>query len=326
MSRYSKQIQDDDLHKAWISERIKKLQWAQSLPLERKIAMTEWRISEAVDRFGFKAVAVSYSTGKDSDVLSHIIRQLYPDLLHIFANTTCEYRESLQHYRRQRERFNLIMSLPKPEWNFNRVVEEYGYPMLSKDISRNNRAYRNAKSEKTRNTILNYMQRHMSKYIKYLNVKLSDKCCEILKHGQIEKLEKQLGIECSIIATTAEESQLRQFNWVNYGCNVFEHTKNPRSRPMSFWTEKDVWDYIKYYNLEISEVYTKHGYRRNGCMFCGFGVHLEKSPNRIQLLQKTHPSSHEYLVRNFGDIFKECGINIWYQPTLLDFISQEVQK
>lgn len=310
MAHYNKQILDDEQHKIWTSERVKKLQWAQSLPLERKIAMTEWRISEAVDRFGLKNVAVSYSMGKDSGVLSHIARQLYPDILHVFANTQVEYPESMRLFRKQRNEFSLIMSLPKPGWSFKRVVEEYGYPMFSKDIARMNREYRNAKSDDVCERILQHMENHKEKYIKFLDwVRLSDKCCEVLKHGQIEKLERKMGIQCSIIATLAVESQLRRLSWVDYGCNVFENTKSPRSRPMSFWTEKDIWDYINHFKVEISDLYRK-GYRRNGCMFCGFGVHLEKPPNRIQRLAWTHPSSYEYLVRNFGQYFKDCGINI----------------
>lgn len=317
MAWYIKIIQDDNEHRIWTSKRIKQLQWAQSLPLERKIAMTEWRIAEAVDRFGLKAVAISYSMGKDSAVLGHIARQLYPDILHIFANTGCEYPESIKLFKKQRNEFNLIMSLPTNGWNFKRVVKEHGYPMFSKDIARSNREYRNG-DEDTQKRILLHMQTHKAKYIKYLDrVKLSDKCCDYLKHGPLDKLAKKLGVKCSIIATLAEESMLRKMSWLDYGCNVFDNTKRPRSRPMSFWTEKDVWDYIKHYNVEISDLYRK-GYRRNGCIYCGFGVHLEKEPNRIQRLEKTHPAQHRYLVKNFAEYFKLCDIPIYHPLTLFD--------
>ena len=68
--------------------------------------------------------------------------------------------------------------------------------------------------------------------------------------------------------------------------------KEPLSKPMSFWLEQDVLEYIKRYNLEIAKPYgniieDKNGklsttkMNRTGCMFCMFGCHLEKSPNRI---------------------------------------------
>ena len=62
-----------------------------NLPLEVKIEKTKRLIQEAVEEFGLDHVYISYSGGKDSTVLSHIAKELYPDILHIFANTTCEY-------------------------------------------------------------------------------------------------------------------------------------------------------------------------------------------------------------------------------------------
>ena len=42
-----------------------------------------------------------------------------------------------------------------------------------------------------------------------------------------------------------------------------------------FWKEEDVWEYIRKYDLQYSDIYNK-GYDRTGCVFCMFGVHLEK--------------------------------------------------
>lgn len=321
MSRYKKTIADDKEHRQFSHDRAMKLKWAQSLSLERKIAMTEWRIAEAVDRWGLKAVAISYSTGKDSAVLSHIARQFYPDILHIFANTGCEYPESVRLFKKQRNEFNLIQSLPVGGWNFKKVVREYGYPMFGKDIARLNREWRKARDENVKNRILEHMRKYKAKYIKYLGkVKLSDECCNKLKHGPLEKLERRMGIRCSIIGTMAEESMLRRMSWIDYGCNVFENTKSPRSRPLSFWTDKDVWDYIRHFGVEVSELYNM-GYRRNGCMYCGFGVHLEKKRglNRIQMLQFTHQRQHRYLVDNFADYFDICGIEYEAPYMLFDW-------
>ena len=39
------------------------------------------------------------------------------------------------------------------------------------------------------------------------------------------------------------------------------------------------------------------------CIFCGFGVHLEKEPNRYQRLELTHPQLYNYCMDKLG--FKE---------------------
>ena len=39
------------------------------------------------------------------------------------------------------------------------------------------------------------------------------------------------------------------------------------------------------------------GCDRTGCMFCGFGCHLEKSPNRFERMKETHPKQYDYIMR-----------------------------
>ena len=123
----------------------------------------------------------------------------------------------------------------------------------------------------------------------------------------IKKKARELGLECSIIGTLAEESRQRSSDWIKYGCNIFYKKKDNQCRPLSFWTEKDIYEYIEKYNVKIADLYSM-GYQRNGCMYCGFGVHLESSPNRFERLKETHPRSYKYLVDNFKDILDELGI------------------
>ena len=134
-----------------------------------------------------------------------------------------------------------------------------------------------------------------------------------------------------IIGTMASESRLRYQKWLQHGCNAFEKG-NPSSQPMSFWTEQDVLHYIKKYNVPYCSVYgdiqvktpadaeegqiniidylgcydeddvlETTGCDRTGCIFCMFGCHLEKEPNRFQRLKETHPRQYEYCI-NGGEM------------------------
>lgn len=49
----------------------------QALPLEIKIKMTQRRIRDWVKKYGEDGVYVSFSGGKDSTVLLHIVREMY---------------------------------------------------------------------------------------------------------------------------------------------------------------------------------------------------------------------------------------------------------
>ena len=79
--------------------------------------------------------------------------------------------------------------------------------------------------------------------------------------------------------------------------------------------------YIKKYNLDYASVYGDliedengtlyfTGCQRTGCVFCGFGCHLEKELNRFQRLAETHPKLYNYCIN--GGEYNEDGI---WQPS-----------
>lgn len=156
---------------------------------------------------------------------------------------------------------------------------------------------------------------------------ISDRCCNVMKKKPVHDYSKKTG-RMPMTAQMAEESALRQQAWLKNGCNGF-NMKAPISNPMSFWTEQDVLQYIKDNNLPICSVYgdvveddnrlflptptdkphlKTTGCKRTGCMLCGFGCHLEKSPNRFEMLKETHPKMYGLLdvVTNNGVTFREA--------------------
>ena len=102
----------------------------QSMPLPVKIAMTQTRIRAWVNEYGTDGVYVSFSGGKDSTVLLHIVRGLYPDIPGVFVDTGLEYPEIREFVKT----FDNITWL-KPKMNFRQVIKKYGYPFLSKETS-----------------------------------------------------------------------------------------------------------------------------------------------------------------------------------------------
>lgn len=169
------------------------------------------------------------------------------------------------------------------------------------------------------------------KYLLDAPFKISDKCCNVMKKNPARDFEKRTGKK-PIIGTMTEESKLRQIGWLKTGCNSFG-SKKPQSKPMSFWTEQDVLHYIKQFNIPYASVYgdivpksefagqltmdgvptdlMTTGCQRTGCMFCMFGVHLEKEPNRFQMMKSTHPKQYDYCIR------EENGLEL---GKVLDFI------
>jgi 3'-phosphoadenosine 5'-phosphosulfate sulfotransferase (PAPS reductase)/FAD synthetase len=123
--------------------------------------------------------------------------------------------------------------------------------------------------------------------------KISDSCCDYLKKRPLDNYAKETQ-SYSINATMACESKRREQQYLNQGCNAF-NLKNPMSQPMGFWLEEDVWSYIKKFKIPYSKIYDM-GEKRTGCIFCMFGVHMEKEPNRFQRMQYFHPALYNYCI------------------------------
>lgn len=301
----------------------------QSVPLAGKILMTKRRIREWYEHWDGQ-VYVSFSGGKDSTVLKHIVDSMYSDVPALFVNTGLEYPE-IQTFVKQIKAgkfgcFNSYVEIVRPEMRFDEVIKTYGYPVVSKSVSRTIHYARlnilNGKSDsiyvkqlkgealdrKGRKSLYN---KKKWEYLLDAPFDTHNACCDVMKKRPIHTYEKETGRK-PIIGTLATESMNRYSNWIRYGCNAFDSNK-PRSAPLSFWTEQDVLHYLKKYDVPYCSVYGNiqvkqsedtletTGCDRTGCIFCMFGCHLEKEPNRFQRLKQTHPRQYDYCI-NGGEM------------------------
>lgn len=282
--------------------------------------MTQQRIRQWYEHWDGQ-VYVSFSGGKDSTVLLHLVRQIYPDVPAVFVNTGLEYPEIVQFVNT----FENVEML-RPKMNFRQVITEYGYPVISKEVAH---TIHYAKRNDGSRTYKYYMKKLngtlkskdgvtksmycMDKWKFLLDApfNLSDECCNVMKKRPVKTYEKETG-NMPYLGSMAAESMLRQKNWIRYGCNAFEASR-PTSCPLSFWTEQDIYRYIQNNNMPIAKVYGEivsddmfgyhlktTGVNRTGCMFCMFGVHLEPYPNRFQRMKKTPPKLWAYCMDKLG--------------------------
>ena len=109
---------------------IQDLWQMQGLPLSVKVKMTQQRIRDWVHAYGEDGVYVSFSGGKDSTVLLHLVRELYPNVRAVFVDTGLEYPEIRQFVKT----FDNVEWL-KPKLTFKQVIQKYGYPFISKEVA-----------------------------------------------------------------------------------------------------------------------------------------------------------------------------------------------
>lgn len=104
------------------------LRQLQALPLDAKILMTQQRIREWYNHFSGD-VMVSFSGGKDSTVLAHLVHDMYPNVPLVFANTGLEYPEIQAFAKKMGAEF------VRPKMRFDEVISKYGYPIISKEVA-----------------------------------------------------------------------------------------------------------------------------------------------------------------------------------------------
>lgn len=339
------------------------LKQLQALPLDEKIRMTQERIrawyeswtrfkieDERTGRRYFKtfdmrdryeppledyefeleyypgSVYVSFSGGKDSTVLKHIVDQMYDDVPALFVNTGLEYPEIQKFAMSQK---NVVTV--RPEMRFDEVIRKYGYPVVSKRVADYVYTARRDPNSKRAKWIrgeewTKFVAGGKWSFLIDGPIPVSGNCCGIMKKAPAKKYQKQTGRK-PMFGTLACESLSRENAWIKNGCNGFD-MKNPVSNPLSFWTEQDILHYIKQYDVPYCSVYgdiqikphgdnaldgqidlidylgcyepedqlATTGCDRTGCIFCMFGCHLEKAPNRFQRLKETHPRQYQYCI------------------------------
>lgn len=273
------------------------LKQRQALPLEMKIKLSELRIRQWYEHWNGD-VYIAFSGGKDSTVMLDIVRSIYPDVPAVFSDTGLEYPEVKDFVRTVD---NVIWLRPK--LSYRQVIEKYGYPLINKQVAMALDRYRNTKSQVQRdlwlyggiNPTSGKKQRvgipQKYHYLTSAPFKISEKCCDIMKKQPAYRYGKETG-RVAFLGTMASDSNMRKMTYYTNSCNAFDLV-HPLSTPIAFWLQDDIWKYIGMNNLSYSKIYDM-GENHTGCIFCMFGVHMEKGENRFQRMKKTHPKLYEY--------------------------------
>ena len=323
------------------------LRMRQALPLSVKVRMTEQRIREFVDFYGEDLVYYGFSGGKDSTVLRDITRKWYPNIPGVFIDTPMEYPQ-VRAFVKEKDG---IVRL-RPEGTIKQIIDECGWNFPSKDVAALIEAAR--KDQKWAIDRLNGIgkdgkpSQFRQMYKKWWPLvdapfKISDRCCIRMKESVVAKYEKETGRH-PILALMADESARRKEAYLRTGCNAFEESyiydpetgeqvvqknKRPMSKPMGFWTENDVLQYLYENKIKIAEPYgdivedgqmkgqmnlfdvgigsscqgckfRTTGESRTGCMFCTTGCHLDHFA-KIKRLKAYNPKLYEYCMDHLGE-------------------------
>lgn len=203
-------------------------------------------------RFKSRMLMVSFSGGKDSTVVSHLVRRALgrSDILHVFGDTTLEDENTYAYVRDFREANPLVPFWEaRAEHGFHDLVEEMGPP---------------------------------SRVMRW--------CCTIFKAGPINNLLQTLGDQKVLtfygirrdesvrrshyhrldwndpdrVGTVVKVNQDDELNGVTVGAKIGQQVT---ASPVINWSEFDVWLYILLNGEPFNKSY-RLGYTRVGCWLC----------------------------------------------------------
>jgi 3'-phosphoadenosine 5'-phosphosulfate sulfotransferase (PAPS reductase)/FAD synthetase len=294
-------IDPKKLSNAWLT-----LYKQEKVPLDKKIESANAIIKNALETS--KNPSISWSGGKDSTVILHMVRQFLPDIPTIFVDIDCLFPETREYVYEIRDKWKLNLHVVKSdEYTFDSLTKKYGYPIFGKNIANN--------VERARRT--NNLRKQLTPFELFLvknNANISTKCSQFLLEKPCKKKELELYCDLKFIGLRALESRSRVRLWADYG-DLYQvkdyFGKNKpilKCNPISVWTESNIWDYFYNNNIPICKIYNM-GYQRNGCWSCAMAIRN----GQLKRLKDYNNDLYDSLIYK-----SEMGIEIRRLKKLLD--------
>lgn len=297
--------------------------------LDNKIDLAKKKIKDFYDANHGK-VFISFSGGKDSTVLKHLIHSMYPDVKVAFSNTTNENKDVVRFVKT----FSAVDTV-FPKMNFKTVLQKKGFPLVSKEVSQKVYELKHTKGKRTFAIRKYGYQNHPDsitdktnkdgipvpkpgsgkcpnkwQFLAKQKFDITNKCCYFLKKEPLQRYAKENSLK-PFMALMGDEGKLRM--------QLKLYGKEDENRCYPFlktnWIESDIWEYAKRYNIRFAECYYDReingvkvkGEKRTGCELCAYGIHLEEE-NRLDRVKLESPKRFELIMNteNNGVKFKDA--------------------
>lgn len=235
---------------------------------------------------------LSFSGGKDSVVVHHLLDLAFPDnkIPRVYFNTGIEYNDVVKFVKRLAAADHRIV-IVNSKVNIKQMLNEVGYPFKSKEHSLYLSVYQHSGMGKS---VTKYLNNPNPRYIcnprfRYqftpdFQLKVSNKCCFKLKKEVAKEWVKKSGKTITITGMRKNESGLRL---AMKGCTVFadddckELMKFHPLFPIEEWWE-DM--FIEDMGIKLCKLYSEpFNFKRTGCKGCPYSPDLQKQLDIMQL-------------------------------------------
>lgn len=262
-------------------------------------------------------IYVSFSGGKDSTVLSHLVDEALPGnkIERVFSNTGIELNAIVGFVKEQQKKDDRIKII-YPMKNIKEMLEEKGYPFKSKLHSEYVERYQ--RSGLTGISVQKYVgtgaegrrgRFNCPKSLLYqfdpdFKIKISQRCCEQLKKKPIKEYEKKHGKTMCLTGVRANEKGIREYRASVNGC-LFRDKRGriDRFNPLSPVSNEFVDWYVETRNIELCELYGEpYNFARTGCKGCPFNVHVG---DELKVLKDLLPAEYKQCWKIWKPVYDE---------------------
>ena len=265
-------------------------------------------IKKTIEKYGEENFYISFSGGKDSTVLHHLIDEAIPGnkIPRVFMNTGIEYNDIRRFVEELTEndfRFVILNS----KVNIPQMLKEKGYPFKSKEHSCKLSMFQKKGTEtKSVSKYINEKIFGCPDVLKYqftddFNLKVSDRCCYELKKHPIQRYEKESGRNISILGLRMGEGGQR----ANHeGCVVFDSNHELKKfKPLNPCSNEFIEWYIESRNIELCRLYYHpFDFKRTGCKGCPYAIDLQ---DQLEIMDKYFPNERKQCELIWKPVYEE---------------------
>ena len=265
-------------------------------------------IRDTIKKYGEDNFYLSFSGGKDSTVVHHLLDMAVPNnkIPRVFINTGIEYNEIVRFVKElasEDDRFVII----QPSQNIKQMLERVGYPFKSKEhsvmVHEWQLGHRNTKK------MARYLEENGSRYecpkiLKYqftdeFKMKVSPFCCNELKKKPVKKWQKENKKPINITGMQREEGGER----THIDCIMVKNGKMIKFHPLAKVTgDWESW-FLEDKKIKLCKLYEEpYNFYRTGCKGCPFSLSLSQ---QLEVMERYMPNERKQTEAIWKPVYDE---------------------
>lgn len=282
-------------------------------------------IKDTITMYGQENFYISFSGGKDSTILHHLVDMALPrnKIPRVFINTGIEFIKIVEFVKElaaKDERFVII----QPSKPIKQTLEKYGYPFKSKEHS-----LRVDQFNKGSNN--NYIKKYLGKTDykgKYMCPKIllyqfeergrynySNLCCQKMKKEPAHQWAKQNKKPIVITGMRAEEGGNRS----RLGCIITQKNKVVKFHPLIKVNEEFENWFIEKQNIKLCDLYyPPFNFDRTGCKGCPFNIKIAEELETLAMFLPNERQHCEIIWKPVYDEYRRIGYRLKNTISIFD--------